>query len=69
MPILEHLGDCVGSWTQLPGGRVIQCEGCGRRYPSTRERRFAVFFEEILDDHMQRLAVQGAAMLDAERGR
>lgn len=69
MAILEHRGDCVGSWIHLPGERVIACEGCGRRYPSTRERRFVAVFEEILDARMRRLAGEGAAMLDAERGR
>lgn len=68
MPILEHRGDCIGSWIHLPDERVITCEGCGRRYASTRERRFVAAFEEILDDRMQRMADEGAAMLDAERG-
>jgi hypothetical protein len=68
MPILEHRGECAGTWTYLAAERVIACGGCGRRYVSTRERRFVAAFDEILGDHMRRLATEGAAMLDAERG-
>lgn len=68
MPIMEHRGECAGTWTYLPAERVITCRGCGRRYTPTQERHFVAAFDAILGDHMQRLTNEGAAILDAERG-
>lgn len=68
MAILEHRGDCVAFWIYAPGEGVITCSECRRRYASTPERQFAVMFEQILSEHMQRLTKEGAAILKSERG-
>jgi hypothetical protein len=65
--VLEHQGDCVASWIYFPGEGTITCPGCRSRYASTPERQFAVAFDQILTQHMQRLANDGAAILALER--
>lgn len=67
MPVLEHGGNCVAAWMDLPLEDAIACPGCHRRYLATPERRFAAEFERILVRHMQRLASEGAAILTGER--
>lgn len=67
LPVLEHGGNCVAAWIDLPLEDAIACPGCHRRYLATPERRFAAEFERILAGHMQRLANEGAAILTGER--
>ena len=67
MPVLEHGGNCVATWMDLPLEDAIACPGCHRRYLATPERRFAAEFERILAKHMQRLANEGAAILTGAR--
>lgn len=69
MAILEHRGECVALWMHVPAEHVIACTACRARYESTPERRFAVLFEQVLTGHMQRLADDGAVLLEAERKR
>lgn len=69
MAVLDHVGDCVGTWIYAPRNGDISCSACDRRYPRTAERVFAAVFELVLSDHMQELAARGAAILAAERNR
>jgi hypothetical protein len=69
---LRHvLEDCVGNWRLIGAGeeRSIRCDTCSSRVPATPEHRLAAIDENYAGIYLRRLAAEGAAFLDAERGR
>jgi hypothetical protein len=69
---LEHLSDiCAGNWRLVGTGeaRAIRCEGCLAEVAATAEHRLAAIDENYAGIYLRRLAAEGAAFLDAERGR
>ena len=68
---LEHgTGECVGHW-RLVGSelmRRVRCDRCDAEYVATAERRLAAIDENYAGIYLRRLAGEGAAQLQAERG-
>lgn len=72
MAKLDHLTDtCTGNWRLIGTGdsRAIRCEGCRAEVAATAEYRLAAIDENYAGIYLRRLAAEGAAFLDAERGR
>jgi hypothetical protein len=69
---LEHRSDtCTGNWRLVGTGeaRAIRCEGCLAEVGACAEHRLAAIDENYAGIYLRRLAAEGAAFLDAERGR
>jgi hypothetical protein len=69
---LEHLSQtCTGNWRLVGTGedRTIRCESCRAVVAATPEHRLAAIDENYAGIYLRRLAAEGAAFLDAERGR
>jgi hypothetical protein len=72
MTDLEHgSGDCTGHWRLIGSGqgRRVRCEACDAEYVATAERRLAAIDENYAGIYLRRLAAEGAAQIEAERGR
>lgn len=72
MTDLHHRsGECVGHWRLVGAGRGrrVRCERCAAEYFATPERRLAAIDENYAGIYLRRLAAEGAAQLQAERGR
>jgi hypothetical protein len=72
MEELHHLSErCTGNWRLVGTGdaRTIRCETCRAEVPATPEHRLAAIDENYAGIYLRRLASEGAAVLDAERGR
>lgn len=69
---LDHLSEsCTGNWRLVGTGeaRTIRCETCRAEVAATPENRLAAIDENYAGIYLRRLSSEGAAVLDAERGR
>jgi glyoxylase-like metal-dependent hydrolase (beta-lactamase superfamily II) len=71
MELHHHFDHCTGNWRLVGGGeeRLIRCDTCRAELPATPEHRLAAIDENYAGIYLRRLAAEGAAFLDAERGR
>jgi hypothetical protein len=68
---LEHgYEQCTGNWRLVGTGeaRSIRCDICGGSVAATPEYRLAAIDENYAGIYLRRLASEGAALLDADRG-
>ena len=72
MTDLEHGSrECIGHWRLIGSGhgRRVRCDRCAAEYLATAERRLAAIDENYAGIYLRRLSAEGAAQLQAERGR
>lgn len=72
MKELDHNAhDCTGHWRLIGSGhaRRVRCDRCTAEYAATPERRLAAIDENYAGIYLRRLAAEGAAQLQEERGR
>jgi hypothetical protein len=68
---LEHgYGQCTGNWRLVGTGeaRSIRCDICGASVAASADHRLAAIDENYAGIYLRRLASEGAALLDADRG-
>lgn len=71
MTDLQHRsGECIGHWRLVGGdqGSRVRCDRCMAEFAATAERRLAAIDENYAGIYLRRLAGEGAAQLQAERG-
>lgn len=62
--------ECTGNW-RLIGTveqRRIICDGCPATHPATPEYRLSAIDENYAGIYLRRLAAEGAAFLNSDRG-
>lgn len=71
MTDLQHRsGECIGHWRLVGSGhtRRVRCDRCDAEFPATAERRLAAIDENYAGIYLRRLAGEGAAQIQSERG-
>lgn len=71
MTDLEHTtGECAGHWRLVGSGqgRHVRCDQCGASFSANAERRLAAIDENYAGIYLRRLATEGEALIQAERG-